>query len=135
MSAFPLVIPPSQQRQNTIRVSNSRDPVEQPIVLPFAFDFAVASVYEIDLTLVLQAGRISGVQTMFADNFTGATAGDTLVLAQGTGATIAVPAGAQMYVAVLASQPCKFVIQNVGGAGVFFMDLLNVPMPFGIWFP
>lgn len=135
MSAFPLVIPPSQQTQNTIRVTNSRDPVEQPIVLPYSFDFSAASSYEIDLTLILQAGRISGVQTMFADNFSGATSGDTLVLSQGTGATIGVPAGAQMYVAILASNNCKFTITNIGGAGVFFMDLLNVPMPFGIWFP
>ena len=126
---------PTQLQQTLRAVSNSRDPAEQPVTLPFNFDFTAADSYIIDLTKQLQAGSISGIQTIYCDN----SLNDVPVAINvgGSGQRIVFGAGAQGYLPILAPMPVFMTLDGTGsstGTNVI-VELVNVPMPLGIWYP
>lgn len=132
MPYFPFISVPMQDRQS-IRVTNSRDPTEQPIAIPLHFDFTAAETYVVDLSTMLQRGTISGIQTLYFDNSVNNQR--VLVTVQGSEQRISLRAGWQGYVPVLAPQPCVFDFTCEGsttGEDVL-IELVNVPMPCFMW--
>jgi hypothetical protein len=134
----PYILVSAPNRPSTIQVGNSRDPAENPIVLPFNFDFTVATgnpKHLIDLTQTFQSGAISQVQTMYFDNSKNDV--PVVVTIQGSSQTITMPIGAQGYVPILCPQPGVMQLDGTAsttGTAVY-VGLINVPMPTDIWFP
>lgn len=126
---------PTQLQQTLRAVSNSRDPAEQPVTLPFNFDFTAADTYIIDLTKILQAGSISGIQTIYCDNSLNDT--PLVIDAGGSGQRIVFGAGAQGYLPILAPMPVYLTLTSAssGTGSNVIVELVNVPMPLGIWYP
>lgn len=130
MPVFPLVSPPIQP--NAIAVGNSRDPPEQPICLPYRFDFSAETAYQVDLSSVFQSGVISNIQTLYFDN--SSNGADLIVDVQGSRQHMPLPANSTGYVPILVSQPGVMIFSSSGGQ-VVTIELLNVPLPTNIWFP
>lgn len=132
MAYTPLIATPTQVTRPAVIISNSRDPMENPATLPFTFDFSANAVQTIDLTTMLQRGTISGIQTMYFDN--SGNAGVVIVSIEGTEQVITMPSNSQGYVPVLCSNPIRITFDGTAAvAAPVNVELINVPMPLGVW--
>jgi len=107
-------------------------PAEGPIAIPFPISFANNSSYSLDISQLVQQGRISLVQCMFVDN----SANDTTISIQignpQSLQTIVVPSQSQGYFQILSPNPAKFLFTSQT-LGSILVVLLNSPVAGVVW--
>ena len=119
---------------NTSAITNQLMPVNgRPTSVPFYFDFTAATSFFIDLTSAQWQQKITGVQSVFADN-RGGTA-PLLITDVGSGQIVGIPPGAQGFVPLLVPQPAQLTVSCANGSAGTTIILLNIPMPCAIWYP
>jgi hypothetical protein len=115
-----------------IQIGNATIPAEGPKAIPYALDFSAVQAYGIDVLNLFQNRLLSVIQCVYVDN---SNSGSQLILTMtGTQQTIKVPAGAQGYFPVLSPTSGQINAVSLGGV-VVKLDLLNVPMSAGVWYP
>lgn len=117
---------------NQVSVLNGLVPPEGPKSLAQILDFSTASSVLVDLTITTQQVLISTVQAIFADN--SANPAELSITCSGTQQTIDVPAGAQGWFSLVATNRPKLTFQTQPGVRIPVI-LLNVPVSQQIWFP
>jgi hypothetical protein len=123
----------AENNQQITRVTNSVDNAV-PKAVPITLDVSNSKLAIIDLTQLIQQGRIDGVQTVFVDNTTNSEPFSLQV--QGLAQTLIVPPQAQAYLPILARVPTQIICYSLNSsASAVPLVLLNVPMPAAVWFP
>ena len=117
---------------NQVSVLNGLVPPEGPKSLAEILDFSTASSVLIDLTITTQQVLISTVQAIFADN--SANPAELSITCSGTQQSIDVPAGAQGWFSLVATNRPKLTFQTQPGLRVPVI-LLNVPVSQSWWYP
>lgn len=115
---------------NATSVYNALVPREGPKSVFTLLDFTSSDVVNIDFTLAGQEGKITAIQSIWADN--SQSSGPLTIDVAGTGQRIVVPAGYQGTIPVIAATRPKMrcTCAAVTRVGVVW---LNVPMPVGVW--
>lgn len=116
-----------------IRIFNGLAPTELPKCVPVTVDFTLQASWTIDLSIAQDQGRLAFVQSVFVDN-----SGNSAILSLTcsiTGQTIQVPANAQGYFPLLATDAWQFTVSlpatnSNPNTKIFF---LNVPVPACVW--
>jgi hypothetical protein len=110
-------------------IRNNRFPCEGPKALTQVLDFSNAPSYVVDFTSLVEASKISEIQTVFVDN------ADSLfpliIVADMTQQRIIVPPNSQAYLAVLNLAP-SFVVSSASGIKIK-LHFLNIPCTNCIW--
>lgn len=118
---------------NQTTILNALVPPEGPKSLAVQLDFTTVASIIVDLTITTAQGKISTVQMVFADN--SANTAPLAIAVSGTSQTIRVPAGAQGWFPVVATNRPKLTFSSPAGSPVITCLLLNVPVAQGYWFP
>lgn len=102
-------------------------------VLAMPFDIALVSggTTQVDLTIPTTNGIIPTIQTIFVDN--SASSGTLTIQASQTNQVLQVPPLSQAYLPILAPNPPLLTFGAIGGAIAAHIQLMNVPMPIGVW--
>lgn len=114
-----------------IPVFNQLVPNEGPKQITLNMDFTAANEYAFDLEQQISEGVIWGVQSLYYDNLPNNV--DVTLTVLTTDQSMKFQAGWQGYRPVLMALPPKGKFACTGGAGIFAVKLLNIPMPFGEW--
>lgn len=104
-----------------------------PISLPLIFNVTSGQTYLVDLSLFIQQGRISEIQSVFVDN-SGNDAALTLTFS-GSNQPLIIPAGSQAYLPILAPKLPQINVFSTGsteGTNVRVV-FLNCPVPASVW--
>lgn len=117
---------------NQVSVLNALVPPEGPKSLAQTLDFTSTQSVTIDLTITTQQVLISTVQSVFVDN--SANSAELSCTSSGTQQSITVPAGAQGWFSLVATNRPKLTFQTTTGVRIPVI-LLNVPMSQQFWFP
>lgn len=125
------VLTPIGGKWAAIPVFNQLVPEEGPRSITLNMDFTLADIYEVDLQIEISEKIIWGVQGLYYDNYVN-NAIVTLTTSVVDQSMRFQPRW-QGYRPVLCNKPPKMTFACTGGAGIFAVKLLNVPMPFGEW--
>ena len=113
------------QARNDFRIFNSVMPdADGPRCLPLPYTLVANEPFNIDLTLADMQGLITGIHTVYIDNYDG-TAGVTLTC-ETTGQRIKVEAGSARYCPVLSPTPKFSLVSTAGQTGRIIF--INVPI-------
>ena len=105
-------------------------PNEGPKGVGLNFDFSVSASWLADFQQAVDGGRISGVQSLFVDNW---ASGQTVtVISLETGHRIEVPPYSQGLFPILTIRLPKIQISS-SGTGLAAIYFLNVPVPYATW--
>lgn len=124
-------MPQSNTQLSPLRAYLGTIPKEGPQVIPFIFDFSVQSNYEIDLTLIAQQGKISGVQGLYIDNASNDQ--PISILTSIINQTVTIPSQSQAYLPCLVSNQVKLTVTSANATGIATVMLLNFPVAAGVW--
>lgn len=119
------------QQLRVVSVQNQYIPDEGPIAVPLVLDFTVADSYTVNLQQFMATAKMSMVQAVFLDNRQGTTA--LSISSKETGQVLEIPAGAQAYLPILASNPATLVIAYAGADITLTVFLLNFPVAAEVW--
>jgi hypothetical protein len=116
---------------NFTPIANALIPSENPKAVPILLPFASGTLsFEVDLTETVQQKRISVIQGIYID--ARSNTGVFEIEVQTTRQVIAVPAGTQGYIPLLAGSNPKFTMRNSAAVNVQ-VTFLNVPVPALLW--
>jgi hypothetical protein len=125
-----MAIATAPNQYTDIPIFNALIPSEGPKGLPLTFDFTAQSAYPIDLTLQVERGVISAIQSFFIDN--SANSGPLTITILQSGQVLKAPGGYQGYVAALVPNPPQFTVSCAGGSTGTIVAL-NIPTGVGFW--
>lgn len=97
--------------------------------VPFAWSVGPAT-QSIDMTLIRQTGKISGVQSVFIDN--GSNDAPVTIMVSNTVQSISLPAGYQGVFPIFATDKTVFTVASAG-TGSSQVIFLNIAMNYNIW--
>jgi hypothetical protein len=101
-----------------------------PLMSQLNFTSTVSS-YVLDLTLFIELGNISFIQTIYIDN--SLNANPFSVTMNSSGQVITAAPYSQGYYPVLAPNPAKFTFSTLPGSGIIPVQLINTPIPGPVW--
>ena len=117
---------------NQTNILNAVVPPEGPKSAAVVLDFTSTDTVIVDFTITTAQGKISTIQMLWVDN--SLNDAPLTVTVQGTSQNIDIPAGAQGWFPVVATNRPKFVCTTPPGPVITSL-WLNVPVAQGYWFP
>jgi hypothetical protein len=117
---------------NQTNILNAVVPPEGPKSAPVVLDFTNTNSVTVDFTITTSQGKLSTVQMIYVDNSLNDAPVNFNV--QGTSQNVTVPAGAQGWFPIVATNRPKFVCTTDGHLVITTL-FLNVPVAQGYWFP
>lgn len=117
---------------NQTNILNAVVPPEGPKSAAVALDFSNTNSVLVDFTITTAQGKLSTVQMIYVDNSLNDAPINFNV--QGTSQNVTVPAGAQGWFPMVATNRPKFVCTTIAGPVITTL-FLNVPVAQGYWFP
>ena len=124
----------NQQQLPVVDVRNQLLPDEGPACIPLILDFTTNSTYDIDLSLFMDKGFLSIIQTMWIDT-SNAGVPLTVTINNGSQQTLKIAKDTQGYYNVLVSNPASLSFSCPGGPSNLVIILINVPIPGAVWQP
>lgn len=111
-------------------VKNAMIPKEGPQAVPLSLPFNTGTAFTIDLTLQQIRKYVSIIQCLFIDN--SGNAAPLSLFVSVVNQNLICPPNSQMYVPILVPTNAILTATCTGGVAAT-VDLINVPLPFGIW--
>jgi hypothetical protein len=100
-------------------------------MIPLPLDFTATAQYTLDLSLFMQQGYISMVQSIYIDNQDSTV--DLVIQVSTSQQRIVFPAGEQGYLPLLVPNPARVTFTCSGGPATSYVALLNFPVPAELW--
>jgi hypothetical protein len=107
-------------------VYNMSLPPEGPVSIPFTLDMATQTSHEIDLTEIVNRKVVSYISGFWVDNTNNSQ--DIFIEANGTFQKIKIPAGAQCWQQIMATNPPKFKVSQTGAGNLVNIQFVNFPV-------
>ena len=120
---------------------NGFAPRQKPKGLAVPLDFTATGSNGADILIDLESieteSKLEFVQTVFFDNTLSGV--NFKLIAQVSGQTLTIAAGLQAYLPIVCPKGAKFIASTTFGgvpqiaAGMIMLQMLNMPMPIGVW--
>jgi hypothetical protein len=123
------VVDPNGLRAQAL--DNQEIPDEGGKSLAVFLDFSAQDTFGLDVSLLMQRGIISMLQTLFVDMSN--TDQPLQIFFEGSRQTITCKGRTQGYYSVLAPNPVKMTLRCPGGPLGLQLYLINVPIPGVVW--